>query len=432
VTVTTTGVSNQYTANGATTVFSYTFVIKSAAEVVVRLATTTMALTTDYTVQNVGNPSGGTITFNSAPLNGVVVTLTRSTSLARSSDYQSNGTFYAIDINGDLDRLTKVDQELTSKLGRAVSFPYTSTFDPSGITMPDPQATRALRWNSLGTNLENFDLGSLSGTPVGLPVTLNNGGTGASDVATARTNLGLGTMAVQNAANLSLTMSMSGAAFNEALGSNIVAAPTIDIGSLNGNSCSVTNASGATNITALGTAPPGARRLINFSISGGSITLIHSGNLACPGGLNLPISSGDWIDFRSNGSGSWTVVGHLFYNTFASAAVTLGGADTLQALTAGGFAGNKSLAANGYYKFPGGLIIQWGSASVAGSTASTITFPTGFPTACDSVTATYADTPTSGSVPSVGPGCGSITTSNFALANGSGGTHTINWIAIGH
>jgi hypothetical protein len=158
---------------------------------------------------------------------------------------------------------------------------------------------------------------------------------------------------------LTSTTAMSGAAFNEAQGSNIVAAATTDIGALAGNVGVVTNASGATSITALGTAPAGASRKIHFSISGGSVTLVHSGNIQCPGGINLPISSGDWVEFRSNGSGSWTVAEHMFYNTFASAATTLAGTDALQALTASGFAGNKSIGASGYYKFPGGLIIQW-------------------------------------------------------------------------
>lgn len=51
----------------------------------------------------------------------------------------------------------------------------------------------------------------------------------------------------------------------------------------------------------------------------------------------------------------------------ATVAEILTGTDTARAMTPGDFAGNKSLAANGYYKFPGGLIIQWFS----GATHST-------------------------------------------------------------
>lgn len=42
---------------------------------------------------------------------------------------------------------------------------------------------------------------------------------------------------------------------------------------------------------------------------------------------------------------------------------------------------NQSLAASGYQKLPGGLILQWGLASGAGTTG-TITWPTAFTTAC--------------------------------------------------
>lgn len=44
---------------------------------------------------------------------------------------------------------------------------------------------------------------------------------------------------------------------------------------------------------------------------------------------------------------------------------------------------NQSLAANGYQKLPGGLIVQWGTSAAGVSGA--VTFPLAFPTACDSV-----------------------------------------------
>lgn len=46
--------------------------------------------------------------------------------------------------------------------------------------------------------------------------------------------------------------------------------------------------------------------------------------------------------------------------------------------------GNQSLAANGYQKLPGGLIIQWGisATSVANSVTINVTFPIAFPNAC--------------------------------------------------
>ena len=56
--------------------------------------------------------------------------------------------------------------------------------------------------------------------------------------------------------------------------------------------------------------------------------------------------------------------------------------DAANTLYGGTGASRQLLAARGYQKLPGGLILQWGQEtnSVAGTTA--ITFPTAYPTAC--------------------------------------------------
>lgn len=68
--------------------------------------------------------------------------------------------------------------------------------------------------------------------------------------------------------------------------------------------------------------------------------------------------------------------------SFASAAETLTGTSTTKAITPGGFAGNKTLAASGFYKFPGGLILQWGTGSSTSDSPEDFNFPTAFATAC--------------------------------------------------
>ncbi len=68
--------------------------------------------------------------------------------------------------------------------------------------------------------------------------------------------------------------------------------------------------------------------------------------------------------------------------TFASAAETLTGTSTTKAITPGGFSGNNLLAASGYYKFPEGFTIQWGTGTSSQDAAQTFTFPTAFATAC--------------------------------------------------
>lgn len=66
----------------------------------------------------------------------------------------------------------------------------------------------------------------------------------------------------------------------------------------------------------------------------------------------------------------------------ASAADTLAGLSEGAILTPAGFAGNKLLAGNGYYKLPGGFIIQWGTYSGLDVGAGiSISFPIAFTTA---------------------------------------------------
>lgn len=62
-------------------------------------------------------------------------------------------------------------------------------------------------------------------------------------------------------------------------------------------------------------------------------------------------------------------------NTMLSNIYVLGALNNL------GFTG-QSLIANGYYKLPNSLVLQWGNGTVAQNTCATIAFPITFPNAC--------------------------------------------------
>lgn len=104
---------------------------------------------------------------------------------------------------------------------------------------------------------------------------------------------------------------------------------------------------------------------------------------------------------------------------------------------------DNSVTANGYQKFPGGLIMQWGTSGVfpnTGNDTSTIavTFPIPFPTACRSITHF-----SSGETEALGTAAvirhqvlsaSGVTFSGAAINGGvfSASTMTVSWIAIGH
>lgn len=78
----------------------------------------------------------------------------------------------------------------------------------------------------------------------------------------------------------------------------------------------------------------------------------------------------------------------------ASAADVLAGTDTNKRVTAAALAGNMSLGDSGYYKYPGGLIEQWGtySSAITTETPVSVTFPIAFPTAAVGIWATIRNT----------------------------------------
>lgn len=92
---------------------------------------------------------------------------------------------------------------------------------------------------------------------------------------------------------------------------------------------------------------------------------------------------------------------------------------------------DRSLAASGYQKLPGGLIMQWGiSSSVGQDGTTTVTYPIAFPTAVGSVQITG----NSGIVVS-GQGIQSVSsvgTSSFVINNGADGIMPFYWFAIGY
>jgi hypothetical protein len=85
-----------------------------------------------------------------------------------------------------------------------------------------------------------------------------------------------------------------------AKGADIASATTTDISGATGNYLDVT---GTTTITALGTAPAGAERTVQFD---GALTLTHNAtSLILPGGANITTAAGDVAVFVSEGSGNW-------------------------------------------------------------------------------------------------------------------------------
>jgi hypothetical protein len=96
-----------YTGNGSTTTYSLTFPYISQSDVEVKVNNVTKTLGTDYTFA-----TSSTITFTTAPANGLVIKFTRTSNrAARLVDYQDGSTITEAILDQDSNQMFYMAQE---------------------------------------------------------------------------------------------------------------------------------------------------------------------------------------------------------------------------------------------------------------------------------------------------------------------------------
>jgi hypothetical protein len=168
MTIAKTGNRAQYTGDGTTVAFAYGFRFFDNTDLGVYVLSAAgveskKVLTTDYTVTNTGTESGGTVTFNTAPATGEIVTILGEVPQTQSVDLSDNDAFPADTLEGALDRAIRLVQRIDERLNRSLVLPISTTL--ANITLPTPQANTAIGWNAAGNNLTNISLID-DGTPV--------------------------------------------------------------------------------------------------------------------------------------------------------------------------------------------------------------------------------------------------------------------------
>ena len=178
----------------------------------------------------------------------------------------------------------------------------------------------ALGTPSSGTLTNCTALPLTSGVTGTLPIA--SGGTAATTAAGARTALG----AAASGANSDIT-SLTGITglINEAQGSNIASASTINLTTATGNYVHIT---GTTTITAI-TLAQGAERTIVFD---GALTFTNGASLILPSGANITTAAGDTAKVRGEAAGVVRCVAFMRANgvaivgeTYASSAENIAG-----------------------------------------------------------------------------------------------------------
>ncbi len=159
MTVSSTTTKNSYSGNASTTVFAYGFKIFDDDDITVIIRTdstgaeATKTKTTHYTVSNVGNSSGGNVTFTSGntPASGQTVVLIRNTARTQLTDYTPNDPFPADSHEDALDKLTLITQELEENIGRSLKVSQTNVIATSEFTADaTARANKILGFDSSG------------------------------------------------------------------------------------------------------------------------------------------------------------------------------------------------------------------------------------------------------------------------------------------
>lgn len=119
----------QYTAVGAQTAFDYDFPIFDQADLVVLQTvkltglTSTLTITTHYTLSGVGAENGGTVTLVAGAAADDIITIERNVPFARSTDFQARGSYEASAINRELDLMAMMLQQLGRDRDRGFRIP---------------------------------------------------------------------------------------------------------------------------------------------------------------------------------------------------------------------------------------------------------------------------------------------------------------------
>ena len=171
----------QYTADGILNTYDFPFAIFSASDIDVYLGDEKQD-DSAYSVSGVRSSSGGSVTLNSTPVSGTVVTIVRNLSIERSSDFQEGGALRADTLNDELDYQIACTQQIAENLNRSMVLPPYATDNDLDLTLPTPSAGKAIVWNADGTNLENSTVAVNA-----LESTLNGYKTAAQTAATTAT-----------------------------------------------------------------------------------------------------------------------------------------------------------------------------------------------------------------------------------------------------
>ena len=144
----------QYVADGILTIYEFPFAIFKTSDINIYFGDE-LQDSSSYTVSEERHSDGGSITFESAPASGTIITIVRNLSVERTSDFQEGSTLRAKVLNDELDYQIACQQQIADNLNRSMVLPPYAADSDVNLTLPTPSAGKAIIWNADGSNLEN-------------------------------------------------------------------------------------------------------------------------------------------------------------------------------------------------------------------------------------------------------------------------------------
>ncbi len=138
----------RYVADGVQTVFTYPFPVFASEDLKVYLNGAKQI--SGFEVSGVGSTSGGSVTFDSAPGDEIIITIKRELPLERLTDFLEGGDFSAQAINTELDFLTAAIQQVARE--GDLSLRYSDHETPGNLELPSKtqRVGKALGFNAQG------------------------------------------------------------------------------------------------------------------------------------------------------------------------------------------------------------------------------------------------------------------------------------------
>lgn len=169
MTVNTVSITNgPYIGNNVANSFSYSFRVQSKTDLKVYETSSTgvqteLTVDTDYTVNNVGNDSGGTITRLAGALpTGAQWYIRSNYPITQDTEFSSQGAFFPELHESAMDKLTYLILQQQDLINRSLKFSESSPVGASSTVLPNPESLKLLRWKADLSGLENASVSELS------------------------------------------------------------------------------------------------------------------------------------------------------------------------------------------------------------------------------------------------------------------------------